>query len=286
MTRRRGWNGLQFNLPDDCEDIVSGARHLLIEKDFLPVMEVRWELPEGKKQTASIQSVVRQLYKSSPDGCREVSPPQHIANFAKKKDVYCLRTDDTSDGISIIWQCKKCRTLILCRMYTHPSVSSDDVAKTLQSISCHQLSDQPTYWSVQDFRLQTPPIYRLANYSFQAGLTRLLFVDKATQVLYCRMAPASDRLADMTLEELLCSLHDRLQNSNIEDSSERTASAGTTPSLMGQILLRLKRKKAFCRGIIRHDPITNRILAIICESNSPIKQDSIQSLFSHYEIIS
>ncbi|WP_163340290.1 hypothetical protein [Desulfopila sp. IMCC35008] len=286
MTRQRGWNGLHFTLPEDCEDIVSGERHLLIEKDFLPVMEIRWELPAEKKQTATIDSVVRQFKKSTSNECREVPPPRHLAKFAKENAICCLQTDNANEGISLIWQYRKCRTLILCRIYTHPAVFNDDISKTLQSISCHHQSDQPTLWSVQDFQLQIPAIYRLAGYSFQAGLTRLLFEDKATRLLFCRMAPASDRLADKSLDELLFSLDDRLSKDNIEENNAQTASAGTSPSLMGQILLRLKRKKAFCQGIIRHDHSMNRILAIICESNHPIEPDSIQSLFSHYEIIS
>lgn len=286
MTRQRGWNGLQFTLPEGCEDIVSGARHLLIEKDFLPVMEIRWELPEGKKSTASVKSVVRQLKKSSPDNFRETTPPQYIAEFARKKAVYSLQTDGAGDEISLIWQCTTCRTLILCRVYSQRAVSRNDIATTLQSISCHQQNDTPALWSVQDFRLHIPTGYHLDSYSFQAGLTRLLFKDKIARILFCRMAPASDRLADMSLERLLCSLHDRLSIDNIEVCTENTANVSTSPSLMAQILLRLKRQKAFCRGMIRHDQASNRILALITESNRPIEQEFIQAIFSQYEIIS
>lgn len=127
MTRQRGWNGLQFTLPADCEDIVSGSRHLLIEKDFLPVMEIRWELSEGKKRTVSIKSVVRQLHKSSSDSSREIRPPQHIKKFARKNAAHCLQADEPGEGISLIWQCNICKTLLLCRIYEHPGVSGDDI---------------------------------------------------------------------------------------------------------------------------------------------------------------
>jgi hypothetical protein len=285
MSRQRGWNGLQFTIPADCEDIVSGSRHLLIEKDFLPVMEIRWELSERKKQTASIESVFKQLQKSSTREFREITPPQPIESFAEKYGVRCLQTDEPGEGISIIWQCKSCGTLLFCRIYDHAGVSWTDRATTLQSLSCHRKTSEQTLWSVQDFRLLTPSTYSLESYSFQAGLTRLLFDNAGTRFLFCRMAPASDKLAEKTLQELLCSLHERFSTVNLEECSENFATAGATPPLITQILLRLKRKKAFCRGVIRHDNVSNRILALICESNTPITLDSIQSLFSHYEII-
>lgn len=283
MTRTLGWNGLQLTIPSGCDDIVSGNRHLVIERDFQPVIEIRWETPEGKKRPATIQSVIRQIQRANPDTCREVPPPQGFTEFVRLKSVHCLQNGES--GFSLIWFCSACQTLLLCRIYQHPTVSLSEIAGILFSIECHQEQHQSRLWQVQDFRLELPAGYQLSSFRFQAGLSRLLFSCKEGRLLACRMAPASDRLQHAGLPDLLCSLHEQLSPQQVEYIDKNTVQCATKPPLAGQILLRLKRKKAFCTGFLHHDELNNRILALIMESNKPIMPETLGELFLKYEII-
>lgn len=280
------WNGLKISIPRSCQEIISAPCHLVIESNYLPFLEIRWERqsPRGKGPTA--ESVYREISRQKNSSCCKADLPPPLAQLVHEKKGIGVSWEGESGDLGIIWQCGQCSTLVFCHLHTHPDFSFEQIAETLMSVECHCDETDFTEWSLQDFHLVMPAGFLFTSSYFGAGLTRLTFQDKDTTLHVCRLAPASEKLAGKTVKDILFTLHDRF--SSAESScreNDNDIECWTTPSLVSQVLHRLRRKKAFCRGHIRHDDINNRLLTVIAESNRPIGPEPSQTIFQHYEIV-
>ncbi len=282
-TRELGWNGIKLVIPARCEDIVSGDSHLVVEYNFQPLIEVRWESTTKKR---SSDALIKEIKKSTTAPFTLLAPLKQLASQARENEGIFLKWDEQNSSQVYIYQCRATLQVVFCQYYKHPDFSLTDIAEIITSISFAGDTDEHLIWAVQDFRVKLPRTMRLESSHFTAGLTQLVFVENKTLFRLCRLAPATDKLRGTDLLGVLTTLHDEFSHPLCSSSTgENNANCWLTPPLTKQILLRLKRKKSFCRGRIIHDELHNRLLAVTAESNHPVTEESIQAIFESYEII-
>jgi hypothetical protein len=276
-----GWNGLRMTVPANWETRVDGHRRLLFEKAFEPLLQVRWE-QAGKYGLKKLPHRLKGLF----------PPPDHP--IPEKELSSCWKSLGRQvTGLSCygrsgnrirggFWVCGHCGTVVLFQCLEEKS--AEMIATSLGTLLCH--GEESTLWRVQDFSLTTPADFALRSYTFAAGLTRLSLTSAIQQLDTCRLAGADQRLARQTLPAILQTL------AGAEDLQLSSDDLGTrcdgirSPTILGQIRLRLRRVQPFIRARIRHDLETNRLLALVLGSKRPIPSNDLDILDRAYETLS
>lgn len=280
------WNGLKIIVPGPCQEIIHAPTHLLIEADYQPVLEIRWQRQGKGSGRSSPESVFREISRQKNSGCSRTQLPPPLARFAQDNHAIGIQWAEQEGDLGIIWKCRTCETIVFCHLYQHPAFPIEQIAEALTAIECCSRDNKFSHWALQDFRLTIPARFLYHNSYFGAGLTKLTFQDKDQVLHLFRLAPASEKLNEKPVRDILCTLNERFSvNESICQENDNTLECHTSPSVIAQLQYRLRRKKAFCFGTIRHDETSNRLLGIIAESNRPIDPEPVRDILHHYEII-
>jgi hypothetical protein len=281
-----GWNSIRLSCPADWEAIISGDTHLLFEKDFQPLFELRWK-KEKKHSKKSIDGTLQKIAEET--GLPELqSLPPH---WKKLKETYALKllTDNkTGEPSAAILICKECGTTLLLYCFYDPSTKHQwDLARVISSIRCHDKKDSETYfWAIQDFKILLPKNFVLTGHNFGAGLTRISFVDSGLTMHLCRLAGASQRLQESSMTTLINMLGDLDIKEDEILHQENSASHSSYPSIFQQIRSRLKRKSPFHWVSLRHHPEHDRLSGLFFFDKKPIPEKLIETISESYEIFS
>lgn len=282
--RRIGWNGLTLTLPISWEVIVSGESHLLIEHDFKPVAEIRWEKVEEWSQD-NIFETIRRSFATSEKDVQRISLPKPYAALAHQHRAAGFSWNGEKQLSGLLWQCAICDTVVFCHLFRHPETGSAEVASMLESVHCHLDNGAQPFWSIQDIHLTLPRSFRFSDYTFAAGLSRLAFNDGDLYLQFCRLAPAVKRLEKNPLVQLLDTLQGGLVPEEILADSPQIYECRNRPSASQRLLTRLRRQRPFRWGRIWHDAPHNRLLSVTAESVRPIDLNTVHRICAHYEII-
>lgn len=280
-----GWNGLLFKLPSSWEVIVSGPSHLLVEHDFNAVLEMRWHSSSQLSPEDVLATTLRH-FATTKNAARKITLPQEFAGFKHTNVVTGLSWHEGNKLDGLIWQCRKCHTVHFCHLLQHSGTVTNDVVALLESIQCHADIAAPSIWSIQDFQLVLPASFHFSDFTFAAGLSRLAFYNDNLQLQFCRLAPATTRLAEDSLPHILGTLSGGLLPNEIIYETGHLYECQNTPSTSHQLFSRLRKQRPFRWGRIWHDVLHNRLLAVIAESRQAIDRITVQTLCTHYEIIS
>lgn len=280
-----GWNSLHLALPASWEAMVSGPHHLLIEYNFAPVLEIRWD-SEGTGSPKDILTKATQRFADLRHDVQEINPPLPFAALSARRSITWLAWHGDGGADGLLWQCPDCRTVVLCRLFRHHKEMNPQVAAVLDSIHCHRSHGGPLFWSIQDFQLIVPPGFGFTDSTFAAGLSRLAFSGNGLRLQFCRLAPAATRLAATSLPQLLRTLFGGTLPEEIIADTPEVYECRNSPPPSRRLLARLRRLPPFCWGWIRHDVPHNRLLAITAESNEAIDLAIVHDLCLHYEIVS
>lgn len=279
------WNGLQFCLPPSWEVIVASPRHLLVERDFRPVLEIRWD-GSGKGSPADIVESTIQRFTKSGQAARETHVPRPFAAIPGCSGAVglCWHECERLDGL--VWQCPGCRTVLFCHLYHQRQTEEAAVCALLQTLRCCRESGAPSLWSVQDFRLSLPAGFHFRDYTLAAGLSRLAFQGHGLELQFCRLAPASARLADRSLPQLLGQLLGRVQPVEVLTDTPGVHECRNRPRTLPRLWQRLFRRLQFRWGRIWHDAQHDRLLTLTAAGARPIDLDTVHRLCANYEILS
>lgn len=283
--RRIGWNSVCLSCPADWEGIVSGDTHLLFEKDFHPVFELRWERA-AKRNSDSIKTTLTHIAKES--GLSECNTlPPHWKALQKTYAVKLLANNDSGDPCAAILICKECGTTLLLYFFTDFIVKHHwELSRLLSSIECHDLAENKTcLWTIQDFQIHLPKTFQLTGYNFGAGLTRISFAYSGLTMHLCRLAGASHQLQKTSMSKLLNVLGDIDIDEEQIQHKEDSVSHSSTPSIFHQIRCRLKRKLPFHRVTLRHHPEHDRLSGLFFFDKKPISSELTQTITESYEIL-
>jgi hypothetical protein len=283
-SRRRpiAWNGIRLEVPVHWEAIVSGLGHLVFEDDFNPVFHIRWNRLNGldpKKWQQKSDLWWQQLGVNSQPAALpvELSP---LAETFTHVSYYEGSQPFASGGICY---CKSCHTLVFFQQQSRKDLQWHDTAEALNSLGCHDCGD--SLWCIQDISLHLPASHVLQDYSFKAGLTRMSFTTDRCNLQFCRLSQAQSRLAVQSLPQILQTLAGTtdLELSSASDST--VCSGQRTPSIIGQVLFRMRKEKPFLQAKIWRLPEHDRLLAYIASSTHPLAPADLGSYYENFKIV-
>jgi hypothetical protein len=204
------WNEVEFKVPASWEIAEIGVRHLILEDDSGPVMEIKWGPVRGKfshrthlrrigaYQTGQLKKSVKEWL--LPPAWEEAISGFQISGFAWQTH--------TKVGRGIILFCPVCRKAALIQFLEPKEARSEEIPlKILSSYRDHREDDQ-TIWSVFDIRAVIPAIFTLASHRFEPGNFELAFQCGSRKVFLYRWAPASVLLAGQDLSQFAQSISD------------------------------------------------------------------------------
>ncbi len=281
-----GWNSISLSCPPEWETIVTSATHLLFEKDFQPVFELRWQI-ENKQKKKSIQANLNKIASETGLLVQDSLPP-HWKKLQETYAIKLLADNESRELKAAIFICKECgATLLLYFFYDLATKHSLDLTKVLSSISCHDDGEPDTFkWIIQDFTILLPKRFSLSGHNFGAGLTRISFTDSSLTMHLCRLAGAAQRLQDSSLPALLTLLGDLEIDAQEIVQQEFSASHYSSPSIFQQIRSRVKRKAPFHWASLRHHPEHDRLSGLFFFDKKPISEDLVKTTMDSYEIFS
>lgn len=281
-TRLVAWNGVQLFLPKSWDARVSGNQHLVFEKDFQPLLQIRWEhsnnSPSPNLQKRAKHCAAELGLIPAEDRLPEDLQPMkdnfiQVTCYLDKNNIIKAGICLGADG----------RTLVLFQVLAEDPALMPEVHVCLATLSCRKQTEN--LWRIQDFTLNLPVGYTLKDYTFAAGLTRLAFFSDDMYLQACTLGPADIRLNRQSLEEILIILTGTPQLQVVAGENATSCAGTRTPTISQQVFFRLRREKAFIRARIHHDIGSNRLLAVILSANRPIAPTTLHEIFQQYEII-
>jgi len=281
-----GWNSISLSCPPEWETIVTGDTHLLFEKDFQPVFELRWQ-EEKKQKKKSIAATLNKIAEETGLLVQDSLPP-HWKKLQKTYALKLLVDNESRELKAAILICKECgTTLLLYFFYDLATKHHWDLTKVLASISCHDKDDATNFqWAIQDFQISLPKRFNLIGHNFGAGLTRISYADSGLTMHICRLAGASHRLQESSLTTLMNLLGDIDIEENEILQQEFLVSHCSYPSIFQQLRSRLKRKPPFHWVTLRHHPEHDRLSGLFFFDKKPIPEELINTILDSYEIFS
>jgi len=281
-----GWNSVHLSCPPEWETIVSGDTHILFEKEFQPVFELRWH-EEKRHSKKSIDATLHKIAKETGLLVQESLPP-HWKKLTETYALKLLADNETRDLQAAILICKECGTTLLLYFFNDLATAHHwTLTEVISSIRCHKENDNSMdLWAIQDFQVRIPETFTLSGHNFGAGLSRLSFTDSGLTMHLCRLAGAEQRLQAAPMTTLLNLLGDLDIKEHEMLATEDSVTHCSYPSIFQQIRSRIKRKAPFHWVTLRHHPEHDRLSGLFFFDKKPIPEELVKTILESYEILS
>ncbi len=284
------WNGLCVAIPPAWEPGRIGERHLLIEADAGPAMEIKWGPVRGqfshrrhfqrlRKVTAA--RAVQTLECPLPAEWEPPLRPFETAGF-------CW-TDGSRAASGVILNCPRSRTGALVQFFHRPEDSGfiRPAGAVLGSLRFHD-GGGPVRWAVFDVRAELPQRFSLVRHRFEPGRFTLRFLAGRCRIDLYRWAPAAVLLKgrDLTRFAQTVSGLEALQF-QATAGDEPAAVEGRRPAATG-LMERLTARsglRTVCRARLWHVPEKNRILGVRMEDRGVIDSDVWTMMSQTYGVV-
>jgi hypothetical protein len=277
------WNGLFIDVPERWEVIVKDTRHLILEKDLTPLLEIRWQ-PGAEGGSSRKKNKIAARFGKDVGYSPSVQIGEVLSRLKERYEVQGFTPNHAPGTSAVMLVCRQCAATILIRIYPGALESLETDSFVLDSLLCHADDRDQQNWQIQDFFFQVPEAFWLTSCSFRFGLTSLFFSSKAADLSFCRLAPASEHLKNSGLAALfesLCSAP--LQEQMAVDPL--TLRFCRWPGGVKRVWSSLRRKKVFRAAALTHFPDNDRIVGYTLRSRRPIGPDLQTSIENGYGIV-
>lgn len=276
------WNGVRITIPACWETRVTAPCHLVFEDEYLPVLQLRWHRQAGHSRK-EVEKMAAAFTGRDETAVADGAVAAEWRQLEERFQRIACSGNKTGTVTAGIFACPQCHTLFQFQIFSGDQPTVKSIVDCLANLSCHGHAE--ALWRIQDFSLSTPLSFRLTDYSFLAGLTRLAFAADSLTLETCKLTPADARLETQSLAEILLTLT-AILDLTIHDDPERESCEGfRSPGIAGRMLLRLRRAKPYVRAKIRHDRPHNRLLAVVLAGSRPIPDTLLPTLIENYAII-
>ncbi len=281
--RQISWNGISLDMPQSLEVRAAGNQHLIFERSFQAVLEIRWQKTTDKTCDRCFKSARDQYTKLSGRRLALRKTPAVVTKALAEFDVQCCSVEN-SGMILVLLLHRASSTHIMVQL--HAEQDRDQLWRILATICCPNLEKEQVTWKIQDFQIDIPPGYRLARFVMEAGLSALYFENSTSLLQICRMAPADLRLQAGSLEETFATLLGLAGRKEIASGADGSLVYRRSPSILHQIGLRLRRQKPFIEAAFWHNHQANRLQGVFQYTVHPQATEVHSRICASYEILS
>lgn len=270
------WNGVRVAIPPGWEPGRIGQRHLIVESETGPVMEIKWGRVRGRFLHRSHFQRLRKVTGAHGANARECRVPAEWKPALERFEPsgFCWTTGGAAATGAILY-CPRSRTGGLVQFFH----SAGDLGflrpagAVLQSLRFHNDTGL-VQWAVFDICAQLPERLSLVRHRFEPGRFVLSFAADRCRVDLYRWAPAAVLLktCDLTrfantvreLEPLQFQATEQPEMASVEGHSPAAAGIG------GRLAARFG-LHSVCRARLWHLPERNRILGLRMQDRAVIE---------------
>jgi hypothetical protein len=264
------------------------ARHLTLEDESEPAMEIKWGPIKGKfshrthlKRLAALQA--KPLKKRVKEWPLPPAWKRALADFQASGFTW---QGQTKSGQGAILYCPTCRNASLIQFFHPKSAEPGRIPlEVLNTFQDHTHNDQ-VIWSIFDLRARIPRNFNLLSHSFHAGSYKLNFINRRQHLILYRWAPASAWLTRQDLTQFTQTLPD------FAAGIPRAGSMQGCPAVEWQHaprskwlgwLSHSKRNPAYQWWRLWHLEEKNRILGVRMYGKKPYDEVLLNTICAHYE---
>ena len=284
------WNGIRFEGLAKWEIGQIGERHLILEDETGPVMEVKWGLVKGafSHKTHLKRLTAQRSKRAGVSVSGWTLPPQWkkaLANY--ETSGFLWQSRDTSGRGAILF-CPLCRNATLIQFFHDSSVEREKILlAVLKSFRDHSETDR-VIWSIFDIRAALPNTLSLLRFRFEAGKYELVFAAARQNIHLHRWAPAAALLDGRDLIQFARAIpefsagHPYPSTFDGSEAAEWRISPG---SGWWRKMSALRVKSSFFWFRLWHLEEQNRILGVRGESKRPLDFELLNQICAGYESI-
>ena len=284
------WNGVRFKTPVGWEIAQIGTRHLVLENDRGPVMEVKWGSVRGTFSHKAHLKRLSALHSRSLKGriAEWFLPPHWQAALSDFEASGFLWQGEAAIGRGAILFCPVCRNATLIQFFRYTSSDHEKVLTAVLKSYCDHRRDGIILWSVFDIRVSLPDELKLIKFRFDAGKFELGFAHGRQSICLYRWAPAAALLGG---EDLVWFARTVPEFSNGQpqaltiDGYDAVEWRIMPVSGWRQRVSRLKVSPSFFWYRLWHVKEKNRILGIRSESKYRLDSQLLDQICTDYENI-
>jgi hypothetical protein len=283
------WNGICFKSPPTWEIGRVGPRHLMLEEEAGPVLEVKWGSVKGNfshrsnlkrfsaSQSGKIKGRIAEWF----------LPPPWQKALADYDASGFLWQAKNAQGRGAILFCPVCRNATLIQFLGESSPEREKVLlAVLKSFRDHR-PDGMAHWQVFDIRLKLPAFLKLSRYRFETGKYQLLFTDGRQRIRFYRWAPAGAILGGRDLAWFCETMPDFCAGGRPEtmiiDGCDAVEGHTAPPDGWRRTISRLRAKPSFFWYRLWHLKDKNRLLGVQAESRRGLDFELLTKICTDYE---
>ncbi|MFC1857676.1 hypothetical protein ACFL9U_06550 [Thermodesulfobacteriota bacterium] len=285
------WNGIRFRSPADWEAREIGKNYLLIEREFRPVLEIKWDRVKGTfSHHAHLHKLAQRQKKHLGKDISEWPLPAEWQKALETYEAIGFSWQGNSiEGKGVILYCPECRQATLMQFYDTDLKTTEQIAVDLLASFGDHSDENHVIWSVYDIRAVIPESFKLVRHRFEAGEFELEFDSGEHKITLWRWAPASIIFADKNLERFAqAKIPMSIQNPSLESVKGHEGSRWEMffpPYTWARFWNRIKRRPSFVRFLIWHLEEKNRLMGIRFEGKNPIDAGLADTIVANYDAI-
>jgi hypothetical protein len=282
------WNGIRFKAPAEWEVSKIDSRHLILEREAGPVMEVKWGSVKG---TFSHKAHLKKLVASQPRKVKGhiaewfLPPPWEKALAGFETSGFLWQADNTSGRGAVLF-CRDCHNATLIQFLGESSAQYEQVMLTvLRSFQDHR-QDGRILWSIFDIKAKLPEGLKLLRHRFEVGKYELVFNDGKQNIHLQRWAPAAAILGGRDLIDFCRTIPEFAagQPPLLAGDDSKTVEWSISPAgSWRKRMCRLKVKPSYFWFRLWHLEDKNRILSVRAESKHPLDFQLLHRICVGYE---
>ena len=284
-TKEIAWNGISFCVPASWEIAQIGARHLILEDDSDPVMEVKWGPIKGRfshrahlKRLSAFQT--RQLKKTVQEWVLPTKWEKALAGFQANGFSW---QSETKSGRGVVLYCSMCHNATLIQFFRSQSSPAGKTPLEVLSTFQDHREDGQTLWAVFDIRAVVPTYFKMVDYRFEPGHYELAFEHRDQRIFLYRWAPASILLGERDLKQFVEAISDFSAGDPVPVNMDGGQAVELSLSPRLKWLSRFKVKPCFHWLGLWHLEKKNRILGVKMQGKKPFDTHMLDRVCSGYE---
>jgi hypothetical protein len=280
------WNGIRFVVPAAWEPGRIGPRHLVIESEAGPAMEIKWGPVKGRFSRSAHLRRLSKLTRARGAALREWVLPQDWQQALSRFECAGFAWEAAGEAaVGAILHCPACRTASVIQFFQPPGRcgATGQTAAVLSSLRDHR-DDGRVAWAVYDIRALLPSGFARVRHRFEAGWFHLEFRAQHRTIGLFRWAPAAVLLRDRDLSRFAETV------AGLDGMDFRATAVSGSPAVEGRERAEgCMRRLASSMGLrpvrtarIWHVPARNRILGIVVEGRFAIDPGVMETVQGEY----